>query len=184
MDNNTIVEPSAKSGEKIIPELCPDISNRVAFNSKTKMFVEYYLNECHCNGTKSAEKAGYKNPINASRRLLQNPTIKNYIIDRQADQARRVQLSKPQFLSKLQRLEAELTKAGRLGDRVKLLSLEADVLGLCKEDNKQQINIFGSLDKALDAIARHDQPIIEVNNAPKHGVNTFEQSSNDAPTTP
>lgn len=116
-------------------------------NGRQERFcIEYVRSN---NATQSAINAGYK-PEHAREKgycLLKDPRISSYISIEKAKLKKELLKDRSTFLSEVSDLKQLLKEKGRFGEVVRLLDLEASILGLNKEQQAQQINVFGSLSK-------------------------------------
>jgi hypothetical protein len=149
MPEPTIVYTSGETKR----DSCPDWSRKAPANLKAKEFVERYI--LSKNAVQSATGL-YKNPHDASNRLLKNPTIKAYIERRTHENLERIRGSKDDLLLLV---DQELKTAKSTGDRLKAIRLKAEIQGYLKPDEKEKgVSIHDLLGKAASLFTQSTQP--------------------------
>ena len=116
---------------------------------KQERFIIEYIK---CNeGKKAAVLSGYKesNAYSTASTLLKNPIISQEIARQKALLHKGLLKDRSTFLVEVENLKALCMEKGRVGELIKLLTLEASVLGIDKRDvSVQTTNIFNTMDTA------------------------------------
>ena len=138
--------PDQKSGE--------ENKSQKKLNPKQERFVLEYIK---CNeGRKACELAGYKtsNASNTASSLLRNPLVLTEIQRQKALLKHELLKDRQTFLCEVTELKALCLEQKRIGDLVKLLNLEAEVLNLKKPDQQTgNVNIFQHIQGAKDFLS-------------------------------
>ena len=131
-----------KSGEKT--------KHQKKLNYRQELFVSNYI-KCG-NARLACEQSGYTNKdlSGTAYQLLRNPRIIKEIEAKKASLHKELVLKdRSTFLSEVESLKATCLEKGRVGELIKLLTLEASVLGIDKRDvSVQTTNIFNTMDTA------------------------------------
>lgn len=117
-------------------------------NGRQERFCIEYV-KTNGQGKLSAVNSGYA-PDSADERaclLLKDSRIQKEIARLKANLKQELCKDKNTFLSELSQMKQLCLEKGRYGEVCRLLDLEASILGLNKEQQAQQINVFGSLSK-------------------------------------
>jgi phage terminase small subunit len=117
-------------------------------NTRQERFVMEYIKSG--NASLSAELAGYSKASSNDKGclLLKDPRISRQIQAYKDNSKKEMLKDRQTFLAEVSNLKQLCLDSKRIGDLVKLLNLEAEVLNLKKPDNQQQINIFSAMDSA------------------------------------
>jgi hypothetical protein len=124
---------------------------------KHALFVKHYINT-H-NASEAVRLSGYKDkePARTANNIMKRPEVIQEISRQEAELHKALTKDRPTFLLELRDLKARCKEKGKLDAEIKVTTLEAQILGLTKEENTNQTtNIFQSLD-AVDAFKRSIQ---------------------------
>ena len=132
----------------MIPEGGKETKSQKKLNHRQALFVANYIKSG--NGRLACEQSGYTNKdlSGTAYQLLRNPRIIKEIEAKKANLHTELLKDRSTFLAEVTSLKQLCLDSKRIGDLVKLLNLEAEVLNLKKPDNQQQINIFSAMDSA------------------------------------
>lgn len=127
---------------------------------KQERFIIEYIK---CNeGKKACILSGYKesNAYNTASNLLKNPIVVKEIQRQKALLHKGLLKDRSVFLTEVEELKAMCKEKGRVGELIKLLTLEASVLGIDKRDVAvNTTNIFNAVDSAKSFLNGFKAPI-------------------------
>ena len=125
------------AGKTIPPKIRP----------KHLLFIQHYMDK---KNVADAVRAVYKckDPSKTGNLIMKRPEVIQEITRREEEFQRSLTRDKPTFLRELVELRQRAREKGRIDSEIKLMSLEASILGLTQPEQQQQINVFSSLDRA------------------------------------
>lgn len=124
-------------------------NNKPLNDRQVQFCLEYIANSG--NGRQAAIKAGYKEATanDQARLLLKDSRVSSYIKSKQAKLHTAILKDRNTFLTEVEELKTLCRESKRIGELIKLMSLEASVLGIDKKEVASTTNnIFASVDAA------------------------------------